>query len=184
MICTNIQHYVINRNRTVTDKESACNAGDIGDAGSIPGSGRSRGEGNGNPLQYSWLKSPMDRRVWQTTVQRVAKSHKWHDWASKHNHTNTMTVRWCLIYERKLNQKFDHSITISRVLQIFIQVDLAFIIMLYIQFSHLFHYLTTLNKYTDSLLRIYPDIYLVVEQTSIKISSYRFYTLGHNTSKN
>ena len=39
-------------------KESACNAGDMG---SIPGSGRSPGEGNGNPLQYSCLENPMDR---------------------------------------------------------------------------------------------------------------------------
>ena len=39
-------------------KESACNAGDLG---SIPGSGRSLGEGNGNPLQYSYLENPMDR---------------------------------------------------------------------------------------------------------------------------
>ena len=40
------------------DKESACNVGDLG---SIPGSGRSPGEGNGNPLQYSWLENSMDR---------------------------------------------------------------------------------------------------------------------------
>jgi len=40
------------------DKESACNAGDLG---SIPGSERSPGEGNGNPLQYSCLENPMDR---------------------------------------------------------------------------------------------------------------------------
>ena len=38
------------------------------DAGSIPGSGRSPGEGNGNPLQYSCLKSPMDRGAWWATV--------------------------------------------------------------------------------------------------------------------
>jgi len=44
------------------DKESACNAGD---PGLIPGSGRSPGEGNGNPLQYSYLENPMDRGVWQ-----------------------------------------------------------------------------------------------------------------------
>ena len=42
-------------------KESACNAGD---PGSIPGSGRSLGEGNGNPLQYSCLENPMDRGAW------------------------------------------------------------------------------------------------------------------------
>ena len=44
-----------------------------GDAGSIPGLGRSLGEGNGNPLQCSCLGNPMDRRAWQATVQRVAK---------------------------------------------------------------------------------------------------------------
>ena len=46
----------------------------VGDAGSIPGSGRSPGEGNGNPLQYSRLGNPMDRGVWQATAHAVAKS--------------------------------------------------------------------------------------------------------------
>ena len=55
-------------------KESAFKAGDTGDAGSIPGSGRSPGEGNGNPLQYSCLKNPKDRGVWQATVHGTAKS--------------------------------------------------------------------------------------------------------------
>ena len=41
-----------------------------GDAGSIPGSGRSPGEGNGNPLQYSYLENPMDRGAWQAAVHR------------------------------------------------------------------------------------------------------------------
>ena len=45
-------------------KESAYNAGDTGDAGLIPGSGRSPGGGNGNPLQYSRLGNPMDIRAW------------------------------------------------------------------------------------------------------------------------
>ena len=40
----------------------------VGDLGSIPGLGRSPGEGNGNPLQYSCLKNPMDRGAWQATV--------------------------------------------------------------------------------------------------------------------
>ena len=52
-------------------KASAYNAGDLG---SVPGSGRSPGEGNGNPLQYSSLKNPMDRGTWQATVHGVAKS--------------------------------------------------------------------------------------------------------------
>ena len=46
-------------------KKSACNAGG---PGSIPGSGRSPGEGNGNPLQYSCLENPMDRGAWQATA--------------------------------------------------------------------------------------------------------------------
>ena len=52
-------------------KESACNAGN---PGSISGSGRSRGEGNGNPLQYSCLENSMDRGAWQATVHGVTKS--------------------------------------------------------------------------------------------------------------
>ena len=49
-------------------------AGDIKDTGSVPGSGRSPGEGNGNPLQYSCLENPMDRGTWRATVHGVAKS--------------------------------------------------------------------------------------------------------------
>ena len=52
-------------------KTSACNAGDLG---SIPGLGRSPGEGDGNPLQYSCLENPMDRGTWGATVHGVAKS--------------------------------------------------------------------------------------------------------------
>ena len=52
-------------------KESACS---VGDPGSIPGSGRSPGEGNGNPLQYSCLENPTDRRAWWATVHEVLKS--------------------------------------------------------------------------------------------------------------
>ena len=52
-------------------KDSACSAGD---PGSIPGLGRSSGEGNGNPLQYLCLENPMDRGTWQATVHSVAKS--------------------------------------------------------------------------------------------------------------
>ena len=49
-------------------------ASNAGDPGSIPGSGRSPGEGNGNPLQYSCLENPLDRGAWQATVHGVAKS--------------------------------------------------------------------------------------------------------------
>ena len=52
-------------------KESACNSGD---AGSIPGSARFPGEGNGNLLQYSCLENPKDRGTWRATVHGVTKS--------------------------------------------------------------------------------------------------------------
>ena len=55
-------------------KNLPANAGDIRDAGSIPGSGRSPGERNGNPLQYSCLENPMDRGAWQATVHSVTES--------------------------------------------------------------------------------------------------------------
>ena len=63
------------------DKASACNAGD---PGSIPGLGRSPGEGNGNPLQYSYLGNPMDRGAWRAAVHGVTKSRTW---LSEHAHS-------------------------------------------------------------------------------------------------
>ena len=51
-------------------EESACNAGD---PGLIPGLGRSTGEGNGNPLQYSCLENPLDREAWWATVHEDTK---------------------------------------------------------------------------------------------------------------
>ena len=58
-----------------------------GDLGSVPGSGRSPGEGSGNPLQYSCLGNPMDRGAWQATVHGVSESDM-----TEHVHTKTRTV--------------------------------------------------------------------------------------------
>ena len=55
---------------SLVSEESACNAGD---PGLIPGLGRSSGEGNGNPLQYSHMENPMDRGAWQATVHGIAR---------------------------------------------------------------------------------------------------------------
>ena len=55
-------------------KNPPANAGDAKDMSSIPGLGRSPGEGNGNPLQYSFLENPMDRGAWWAMVHGVAKS--------------------------------------------------------------------------------------------------------------
>ena len=54
--------------------DSKASAYNVGDPGLIPGSGRSSGEGNGNPLQYSCLENPMDRGAWWATVHRVSKT--------------------------------------------------------------------------------------------------------------
>ena len=67
-------------------KNLPANAGDTGDMGLIPGSGRSSGGGQGNPLQYSCLENPTDRAAWRATVHRVMKSWtRLSNWA--HTHT-------------------------------------------------------------------------------------------------
>ena len=58
----------------VSGKASACNVGDVRDSGSIPGSGRSSGEENGNPFQYLCLENLMGRGTWRVRVYRIAKS--------------------------------------------------------------------------------------------------------------
>ena len=55
-------------------KNPPASVGDIRDAGSIPGLGRSTGEGHGNPLHYSGLENPLDREAWWATVHGVTKS--------------------------------------------------------------------------------------------------------------
>ena len=68
-------------------KESACNPGDTG---LIPGSRRSLGEGNGNPLQYSCLENSMDRGAWRATVHGVTVSDTVRDWT----HAQLQSKRW------------------------------------------------------------------------------------------
>ena len=63
-------------------KNPPASTGDAGDVGSIPGSARSPGEGNGNPLQYSCLGNTMDREAWQATVHGVPK--RWTLWTAQH----------------------------------------------------------------------------------------------------
>ena len=55
-------------------KNPPVNAGKIRDTVSVPGLGRSPGEGHGNPLKYSYLEDPMDRGAWQATVHSVTES--------------------------------------------------------------------------------------------------------------
>ena len=72
-------------------KASACNAGDLG---LIPGSGRSPGEGNGNPPQYSCLENPMYGGAWWATVHGVTKS--WTRLSKRLNSLGSSTVTLCL----------------------------------------------------------------------------------------
>ena len=72
-------------------KESVCNAGD---PGSMPGSGRSPGEGNGCPLQYSCLGNPGDRGAWWATVHRVEKSQT--QLSDQHTDTDILNPRCVL----------------------------------------------------------------------------------------
>ena len=88
--------WILGPPRWLSGKESAYNAGD---AGSIPGSGRSLGEGNGNPLQYSCLENPMDRRAWWAVVHGVAKGWAWLSyWAWTHVDIEQVTqVKWASV---------------------------------------------------------------------------------------
>ena len=72
----------------LSSKQSNYNELVAGGAGSIPGLGRSPGEGCGNPLQYSCLENPMDRGAWRATVHRVAKSWTWLKQLSTHTCTH------------------------------------------------------------------------------------------------
>ena len=84
-------------------KESACNAGDLG---SIPGSGRSPGEGNGNPLQYSCLENPMDRGAWQAIIHAVTRVG--HNLATKPPPSSAY-LRWLIFLHAVLNPACDSS---------------------------------------------------------------------------
>ena len=77
-------------------KELACNAGAAGEAGSILGSGRSLGEENGNPLQYSCLGNPMDRETWQATGHGVT-NRIGHSLVTKQQQSFRTLIRICSI---------------------------------------------------------------------------------------
>ena len=79
-------------------KESAWNAGDTGDKGSFPGSGRYPRGGNGNRLQYACLENPMDRGAWSATALWVAKSQTRLKWLSTHTHTHTHILKSNNVY--------------------------------------------------------------------------------------
>ena len=88
-------------------KNSPANAGDTGDAGLIPRSGRSPGGGNSNPLQYSCLENPMDRGAWWAVVHKMAKTQ-----------TQLSMLTHVLIFRTKLY----FQVIMSIFLQIFVNI--------------------------------------------------------------
>ena len=86
-------------------KNLPANVGDRTDVGSIPGLGRSPGEGNGNPLQYSCLENPMDRGAWWATVHRVEQSQTKLKCLSVHMHTHIHTHTHTYIYIKMFLEK-------------------------------------------------------------------------------
>ena len=92
-------------------KASACNVGDLG---SIPGLGRSPGEGNGNPLQYSHLENPMDRGAWWATVHGVANSQTERLHSLTHSQ-KTEAPRWLLdLLWNSLREKMPRGTKVKR----------------------------------------------------------------------
>ena len=86
-------------------KESACTAGDAGDAGLIPESGRSPGGGHSSPLQYACLENPVDRGDWQVTVQRVAESDTTEGLSTPTRMWNLKNDTYKLIYKTEINSQ-------------------------------------------------------------------------------
>ena len=85
-------------------KNPSANAGDAGDSGSIPGSGRSPGGGSGNSLHYPCLVNPMDRGAWRATVHGVAKT-----WTRRSNWAQRASLQDNLVHSpdrQKRNGKF------------------------------------------------------------------------------
>ena len=90
-------------------KDPPANAGDIRDAVSIPGLGRSPGEGNDNPLQYSCLGNPMDRETWQAVVHRVTNSWTLLKRLSMHARSFLYGSTLTSIHDHRKNHSFDYT---------------------------------------------------------------------------
>ena len=101
----------------MADKESACNAGDTGNAGLIPGSGRSPGVRSGNLFQYSCLENPMDRGAWWATVHGVTKSpRRLRDSARLHGGLSSSQMFFYYVQKKRLKGYFlqtGHTVSVN-----------------------------------------------------------------------
>ena len=97
--------------RWFCSKESACNAGDTGDAGSIPVWERSPGGEHDNPLQPSCLENSLDKGVWQATVHRVTKSWTQLKWPSVHACIHLFCLAPKISFELRIYEKIKTTTT-------------------------------------------------------------------------
>ena len=111
---------------------SSSNAGNAADAGSIPGLGKSPGEGNGNPLQYSCLENLMDRGAWQAIVPAVAKKLRMTWWL---NNNSTQGDQRCMsgspkgkIKCRRVCALVSHKTTLIRIIRAMIISPLSLLV--------------------------------------------------------
>ena len=93
--------FAVQQSYSVGGSDGKASAYHAGDLGSIPGWGRSCGEGNGNPLQSSCLENPMDRGAWWATVHGVAKSQtRLSDFTSLHTFKKFFSI---MVYHKIIN---------------------------------------------------------------------------------
>ena len=104
-----LSRFVIGFSDGSDGKEPACNADDLG---LIPGSGRSLGEGNGNPLQYSYLENPMDGEAWQSTPHGIAELNTTERDTHIHTHTHTHRVCHSFSSRQQVSLNFMAAVTI------------------------------------------------------------------------
>ena len=120
-------------------------AGDIRDAGSIPGLGRSPGGGYGNPLQYSCLENPMDRGAWWAMVHRLAKSQTWLKHLIMHTMSFTYDVSlkilstdlgWGRGYSMTLMSNFTQTRSMFKDSEDFYETGFLFLVSMELYFFH------------------------------------------------
>ena len=101
-----VEQLLVRRPRWLRGEEPACN---VGDMGLIPGLGWFPGEGNGNPLQYSYLENPMDRGTWQATYSPWGLKRVGHDLATKQQQL--------LVHQRFWSMELRHSLVVKGILR-------------------------------------------------------------------
>ena len=118
-------------------KGTTCNAGDTGDVGLIPGLKRSSGEGNGNPLQYSCQKNPMDRGAWWAIVHGVTKESDTTSWLNNSHHLETGLYLICFVLREPMLASSNFFFPFETSWKIWMANDLRIFMVISIKFTRL-----------------------------------------------